>query len=50
MIGTMLDPDVIAAGLWTVLVWVSGVAFAAYRAVSWVDRMRSWAKSVEVEQ
>lgn len=43
----LLSPDVLAALLWSVVCFVAGVAWAAYRAVGWVDRMRAWAYSVE---
>lgn len=39
----VLSDDALAALVWSVVCFAAGVAYAAYRAVSWVDRMRSWA-------
>ena len=33
---------------WSLVCWMLGVGWAAYRAVGWVDRMRSWARSCEL--
>lgn len=41
----LLSPDLLVALLWTACSFVAGVSYAAYRAVGWVDRMRSWAYS-----
>lgn len=35
--------DALAALLVMACCWVAGVAWAAYRAVGWVQRMRAWA-------
>lgn len=48
MIASWLGLDVIAAILWTVIAWCAGVAFAVYRALSWVDRMHTWARTVTI--
>lgn len=45
-----LGPEVVTAGVWSLACFGLGVSWAAYRAVGWVDRMRSWARSVEVDQ
>lgn len=50
MIASVLTPDALMAILWTVVSFVAGVAYAAYRAVGWVERMRAWARSVEIVQ
>lgn len=31
---------------WSLVCWMLGVGWAAYRAVGWVERMRAWATSV----
>lgn len=31
---------------WSLACWILGVGWAAYRALGWVDRMRSWAWTV----
>lgn len=38
-----LTPDQMVAILWSACCFVAGVSWAAYRAVGWVERMRSWA-------
>lgn len=32
---------------WSLVCWMAGVGWAAYRAVGWVERMRRWADSAE---
>jgi hypothetical protein len=43
-------PEIVQALVWSVCCFVAGVAFACYRAVSWVERMRSWARSLPDEE
>lgn len=40
------DPDLAAFVIWSLGAFGAGVSWAAYRAVSWVDRMRAWAYSI----
>lgn len=41
--------DLVVVVLWSLVFFVMGVAYAAYRAVSWVERMRAWAYSLKLE-
>jgi hypothetical protein len=39
--------EYLQALVWTVCCFVAGVGWACYRAVSWVDRVRAWAHSID---
>jgi len=43
-----LNPDIAVVMIWSVICFVAGVAYAAYRAVGWADRIRAWANEVEL--
>jgi hypothetical protein len=43
--GELFQPELVLAGVWSLVCFVAGVAWAAYRAVGWVERMRAWAQS-----
>lgn len=46
---TLVHQDVLAALVWTAVAFTAGVAYAAYRALSWVDRIRTWAHALPPE-
>lgn len=41
--GFALNPDLAAVMVWSATCFVAGVVYAAYRAIGWVDRIRTWA-------
>ena len=45
-----LNHDIAVVMIWSATCFVAGVAYAAYRAVGWVERIRTWAETVHIEE
>lgn len=50
MADLLLSVEVVTALLWSLICFTAGVGYAAYRAVGWADRIRSWAHSLPVDE
>lgn len=45
----LLGEGFVSLVAWSLVCWMLGVGWAAYRAVGWVERMRAWARTVPLE-
>lgn len=49
MVSNEAVSDFLVVALWSALLFCAGAGWAAYRALGWVERMRAWAYSVELD-
>jgi hypothetical protein len=46
--GEEMIAEIMATGMYTALVFLLGVSWALYRAITWQERMRRWAHSLDL--